>query len=143
MVRDTLAISLVIVLLLCAGFSENPSPAPLKVEQKAVEIKKDIPTALEYKITAYSPNFESTGKSPGHPLYKRTATGTTATEGRTIAADFDVLKPGTVVEIEGIGKRVVEDCGGAVEGRHIDLYFETTKQAVEFGVQKRKVRVIE
>lgn len=95
-----------------------------------------------YTVTAYSPNEESTGKYPGHPEYKITATGTTATEGRTIAADFAVLPSGSIVEIEGIGLRVVEDCGGAVNGRHIDVYMEDTNKAVKFGKQQRKVRVI-
>ncbi len=96
-----------------------------------------------FTVTAYSPNEESTGKAPGHPLYKRTATGTTTTEGRTIAADFQVLPPGTVVWIEGIGRRVVEDCGGAVKGNHIDLYFESASAAVKFGRQRLKVTVLQ
>lgn len=93
-------------------------------------------------MTGYSPNAESTGKSPGHPEYKKTATGTTASEGRTIAADFRVLPPGSVVHIEGYGERIVEDCGGAVKGQHIDLYFEDTQEADDFGKQYLVVTVI-
>lgn len=93
-------------------------------------------------ITAYSPDYESTGKTPDHPLYKMTATGSTAEEGRTVAADFDFLPPGSVIEIEGIGVRIVEDTGGGLSYNHIDLYFETHEQAVEFGVKRREIKVL-
>lgn len=93
-------------------------------------------------VTAYSPDYESTGKTPDHPLYKITATGSTAEEGRTVAADFDFLPPGSVIEIEGIGIRIVEDTGGGLSYGHIDLYFETHEQAVEFGTKRRGIKVL-
>ena len=93
-------------------------------------------------VTAYSPDYESTGKTPDHPLYKITATGSTAEEGRTVAADFDFLPPGSVIEIDGIGIRIVEDTGGGLSYNHIDLYFETHEQAVEFGTKRRAIKVL-
>lgn len=93
-------------------------------------------------VTAYSPDYESTGKTPDHPSYKRTATGSTAEEGRTVAADFDFLPPGSLIEIEGIGVRIVEDTGGGLSYGHIDLYFETHEQAVEFGRQQKEIKVL-
>lgn len=93
-------------------------------------------------VTAYSPGYESTGKTPDHPLYKRTATGSTAEEGRTVAADFDFLPPGSLIEIEGIGLRVVEDTGGGLSNKHIDLYFESHEEAVEFGRQQKEIKVL-
>ena len=93
-------------------------------------------------VTAYSPDYESTGKTPDHPLYKRTATGSTAGEGRTVAADFDFLPPGSLIEIEGIGLRVVEDTGGGLSNTHIDLYFESHEKAVEFGRQQKEIKVL-
>lgn len=50
-----------------------------------------------------------------------TATGTVATPGRTVAADWDVLPPGSVVYIVGVGVRVVEDKGSAVTGKQLDI----------------------
>lgn len=93
-------------------------------------------------VTAYSPDYESTGKTPDHHLYKRTATGSTAEEGRTVAADFDFLPPGSLIEIEGIGLRVVEDTGGGLSNTHIDLYFESHEKAVEFGRQQKEIKVL-
>lgn len=95
-----------------------------------------------FSVTAYSPNEESTGKFIGHPLYKKTATGTTVQEGRTIAADFAVLPPGTVVEIEGVGQRTVEDTGGAISGNRIDLYMESVEDCYRFGRKELKVKII-
>lgn len=53
-----------------------------------------------------------------------TASGTIATEGRTIAMSNDYAF-GTVVYIDGLGFRTVEDRGGAVSGNKIDVYMES------------------
>ncbi|WP_332648844.1 3D domain-containing protein [Lysinibacillus sp. 54212] len=97
-----------------------------------------------FVITAYTAGYESTGKRPGDEGYGVTATGAYVKEGRTIAADWNVLPPGTVVEIEGLpGRYVVEDRGGGVRGNHIDLYIENLNSALSWGKQKRNVQVIE
>jgi 3D (Asp-Asp-Asp) domain-containing protein len=50
-----------------------------------------------------------------------TATGTYATEGRTIAVDPSIIPYGTEVIIDG-QTFIAEDCGGAVVGNHIDVH---------------------
>ncbi len=50
-----------------------------------------------------------------------TATGTEATPGRTVAADWSILPPGSVVYIVGVGVRTVEDKGSAVQGKQLDV----------------------
>jgi 3D (Asp-Asp-Asp) domain-containing protein len=96
-----------------------------------------------FTITAYTPNEESTGKRPGDPGYRITASGAEVQEGVTIAADWRILPPGTVVYIEGIGQRVVQDRGGAIKGKRIDVFFESEQAALEWGRQKRRVYLIE
>lgn len=97
-----------------------------------------------FTITAYTAGYESTQKKKGEPGYGITATGTTVAEGRTIAADWGVLPPGTVVTIEGLqGQYVVEDKGGGVNGNHIDLFITDLDRAKKWGRQERKVRIIE
>lgn len=68
-----------------------------------------------YKITGYDTCSRCCGNSNGI-----TASGTQATVGRTCAAGRD-LPFGTVIYIEGLGERVVEDRGGAVGSGHIDV----------------------
>ncbi|GIP36322.1 3D domain-containing protein [Paenibacillus sp. J2TS4] len=87
-------------------------------------------------LTAYTAGAESTGKSPGDEGYGITASGTTVTEGRTIAVDKSVIPLGWWVYIEGIGYRRAEDTGGAVKGNKIDVYFESESYANKFGVKR-------
>ncbi|MGM0904240.1 MAG: 3D domain-containing protein [Bacillota bacterium] len=53
------------------------------------------------------------------------------------------LSFGTVLEIEGIGKRVCQDRGGAITEGHIDIYMANLQNARTFGRQVRNVRIIE
>jgi len=97
-----------------------------------------------FKVTAYTAGPESTGKSPGDPLYGITATGVYVTENHTIASDWEFLPPGTRVMIDGLTHvYTVEDCGGAVKGKHLDLYIEDLEEALEWGVREREVWIIE
>ena len=67
-----------------------------------------------------------------------TASGTTARKG-TIAADPKVWKFGTRLSVPGYGEGVVEDLGGAIKGRHIDVWFPTHAEAVRWGRRWLKV----
>lgn len=72
-----------------------------------------------------------------------TASGAAAQEGVTIAADWDVLPPGTVVFIDGLGERVVQDRGGAIKGNAVDIYFEDHNEALIFGRQTVRLYIVE
>ena len=72
----------------------------------------------EYRITGYDICVSCCGNTNGV-----TASGTQATAGRTCAAGKD-LPFGTVLYIDGIGYRTVEDRGGGVNGGHIDVLCE-------------------
>ena len=69
---------------------------------------------------------------------QKTASGTIPTAGRTIATDVSVIPFGTVVYIDG-HEFVAEDRGGAVRGNHIDRYFNTHREAWDFGRQTVEV----
>lgn len=91
----------------------------------------------EYTLTAYCPNACCCGEyANGY-----TATGTKAVEGKTIAVDPSVIPYGSRVMING-REYIAEDCGGAINGRHIDVYFDTHEAAVSFGVQTAEVYLI-
>lgn len=97
----------------------------------------------EFEISYYTAGPESTGKHPGHPEYGITASGTTVKEGQTIAADWNLLPPGTTVYIEGIGERVVEDTGGLIKGNAIDVYVPDVETALQSGRHMADVYMLE
>lgn len=63
-----------------------------------------------------------------------TASGKIAKSDYTIAADPSVLPYGTIVYING-HRYEVQDCGGAIKGNSVDIYFDNHEEAREFGVQ--------
>lgn len=71
-----------------------------------------------------------------------TASGAVAEEGVTIAADWDVLPPGTTVFIDGLGERVVQDRGAAVKGNAVDVYFQDHNEALLFGRQTVRLYIV-
>jgi len=85
-----------------------------------------------FTITAYCGCKKCSGGS------NKTASGTTPTEGRTIAADTSILPYGTQVVIDGI-VYTVEDCGSGVKGNHIDIFFSTHEKALAYGRKTIKV----
>jgi uncharacterized protein YabE (DUF348 family)/3D (Asp-Asp-Asp) domain-containing protein len=87
-------------------------------------------------LTAYSADFASTGKNKGDPGFGITASGTTVSEGRTIAVDTSVIPMGWWVYIDGVGFRRAEDKGSAVKGKKIDVYFDSESYAQKFGTKK-------
>lgn len=89
----------------------------------------------EFTLTAYCPGRCCCGKwASGY-----TATGTLATEGRTIAVDQKVIPYGTrVLLIWPDGTQhtyIAEDCGSGIQGNHIDVFFNDHQAARVFGVQ--------
>jgi len=93
----------------------------------------------EYELTAYCPCEICCGKYSDGITYS----GTHATYGRTIAVDPKVIPIGSTVYIDGIGIRIAEDIGGAIDGKHIDIYFDNHEDALDFGVQNANVIILE
>ena len=90
----------------------------------------------EYTITHYCACPECCGKWADGI----TATGTEATEGRTIAVDPDVIPYGTQIIIDG-HIYIAEDCGGAIKGQKIDIYVEDHDEALSRGRITREVYI--
>ena len=88
-----------------------------------------------YKITAYCPCSKCCGKTTG-----RTASGTKATAGRTVAASSKFAF-GTKLNIGG-HIYTVEDRGGAVNGNKIDIFVNTHAEALQWGVRYMNVSVV-
>ena len=89
----------------------------------------------EYKLTAYCSCKKCCGKwadNRGPEVVG--AIGKVLTAGYSIAVDPKVIPYGSIVIINGKEYEAM-DCGGAIKGNRIDVYFNSHEEALEFGVQ--------
>jgi 3D (Asp-Asp-Asp) domain-containing protein len=103
---------------------------------KIPETDTETYTEKEMVLTAYCSCVECCDKDD-----RITAIGTHAKQGRTIAVDPRYIPYGTEVIIDGV-TYIAEDCGGAIKGDRIDVYFDSHSEALEFGRQTKIVRVM-
>ena len=93
----------------------------------------------EFSLLGFGPPVYTYGPMKG----KRKEIGVTAkgTQARlgTVAADPKVYPFGTRLQIPGYGTGVVEDVGGAITGRHIDVWMPSHATALRWGRRKLKV----
>ncbi len=90
-----------------------------------------------FKVTAYCSCERCCHKDPSDKWYGITATGKRARWG-TVAVDKRVIKLGSELKINGFPGTIfrAEDVGGAVKGKHIDVWFPSHSEALKFGVKK-------
>ena len=58
-----------------------------------------------------------------------TASGQPIQAGVTVAADTSIFPYGTVLYIEDVGIRIVQDKGSAIQGKHLDVAVDTHENA--------------
>ena len=80
-----------------------------------------------YMATAYCCEQYEHICGEGHGI---TRSGLPVQAGVTVAADPDVLPLGSVIYIEGVGIRIVQDTGGAIKGNRIDVAVDTHDNAL-------------
>lgn len=152
---DTLALILFILAVLCFACATLRSeteaqareiePVEPQIVEAVYDPAWDIPATEEaectdvylgeYTLTAYCACAKCCGQwSNGY-----TATGTLATEGRTIAVDPDVVPYGSKVLLiwpDGTQHEyIAEDCGSGINGNRIDVFIADHEAARVFGVQ--------
>lgn len=71
-----------------------------------------------------------------------TATGKEIKKGM-VAVDPKAIPLGTKIEIKDMGIFIAEDTGGKIKGNRIDIYFDTKKEAKEFGRKGIWVKIID
>jgi 3D (Asp-Asp-Asp) domain-containing protein len=77
--------------------------------------------------------------------YKTTASGHKIKKGDKFAAAPKNIPFGTMIIVKGYndGKPVpVLDRGGAIKGNKIDLYFDTHKEAIQWGRKKMNIKIV-
>lgn len=132
--------------LLSCAVEEYLQDIPLVVQRvKTPEPVENLIALGEFKITHYCACTKCCGKSEDDPAYGITATGTVATEGRTIAVDPRVIPYGTEIVVryaDGTEVRLIaEDCGGAIKGNRLDIYMESHEAALVEGVKTAEVYI--
>ena len=122
---------------------QEPVDKIVQVQKKVTSRSSTLPRVSStsttggtvYKITAYCPCAKCCGKTNG-----RTASGTTATAGRTVAASSKFAF-GTKLNIGG-HVYTVEDRGGAISGNKIDIFVNSHAEALAWGVRYLNVNVV-
>lgn len=101
----------------------------------------------EFTITYYCSCEICCGEwsNPENPL---TASGEPAVDGITVGADWNLLPAGTAIEIEGVGRRIVQDKPASwiidrYDGKVIDVYCGSHEGAKQKGKHTAKVWITE
>lgn len=61
---------------------------------------------------------------------------------KVIAVDPNVIPLGSKVWVEGYGEAIAGDTGGAIKGNKIDVFIPSHDQAMQWGVKKVKVKIL-
>lgn len=118
-----------------ASFSEEfVIPNYVEVEVKNVINPYSLRKIGEFKLTAYCPCVICCEKWASPPEGKISAIGVGEYQGVTFAVDPKVIPYGTKLYIDGVGVGIATDCGGAIKGNRIDVYFANHQDALNFGV---------
>lgn len=119
--------------------SIEPKPTPKQPITKQVVSNPPATEGKEMTVTATAYTAYCTGCS-----------GTTATgidlrsnpNQKVIAVDPSIIPLGTKVWVEGYGEAIAGDVGGAIKGNKIDVFIPSYESAMEWGVKKVKIKVL-
>lgn len=164
MKEKTVGATMAIILLLVVGFicggiefkeyAKTPTPTTERTttteantteanttEQATTEEKTlEMEYMGVFNVTAYCPCEQCCGvwatNRPNGIVYG--ASGARLKANHSIAVDPNVIPYGTKVVINQIAY-VAEDCGGAIKGNRIDIYFETHDEALAFDARNYDV----
>ena len=110
-----------------------------QISALSMEIQKIKP--VKVTVTAYSPENRQTDDTPTITAFS------TKVKPWTIAVSRDLFNAGWVagkkVYIEGVGVFVVNDLMHKRKSNHVDIFFWTRDQAIEFGVKKSRAILLE
>lgn len=112
---------------------ENVGRLQTEVDNLTAELNAQIDLTLTYagsfSCMAYCAEEYAHICGEGHGI---TSSGAKVHPGVTVAADTSILPYGTVVYIEGVGLRVVQDTGSAVVGNKLDVAVNTHAEALSW-----------
>jgi len=120
--------------------SENTASAQAPSSTAAAASSASAESAKELTVVATAYTAKCTGCSG------ITATGINLKDNpnqKVIAVDPSVIPLGSEVYVEGYGRAVAGDTGGAIKGHKIDLHVPTKEQALNWGRQTVKVQILD
>jgi 3D (Asp-Asp-Asp) domain-containing protein len=124
----------------------KPKPKP-KPKPNLKPLLKTINLG-EFKLTAYCPCAECCGiwamNRPRDEYGNEIIIGSSGerlTAGISVAVDTNVIPHGSKIMING-HNYIAHDTGGSVKGNHIDIYFDSHEEAMNFGLQYAEVYMI-
>lgn len=113
------------------------NPAVNKQSNSLAGAPENYTKIIDVTATAYAPGVADNGH-----WGDKTYVGTLVRKG-VVAVDPSVIPMGTKLWVEGYGYAVAEDQGSAIKGNRIDLAFNDRQTALDYGIQKVKVYVLE
>lgn len=131
------------------AYEKERARVEAKAEENREQAKKEeearkpkLRSLGTFTLTAYCTCKKCCGKNSPEVTGKpsRTRSGTNPVQGRTVAVDKNVIPLGTHIFING-HEYVAEDTGSWVEGNDVDIFFNSHREALIFGVQKAEVFV--
>ena len=131
------------------SYEKERARVEAKAEENREQAKKEeearkpkLRSLGTFTLTAYCTCKKCCGKNSPEVTGKpsRTRSGTSPVQGRTVAVDKNVIPLGTHIFING-HEYVAEDTGSWVEGNDVDIFFNSHREALIFGVQKAEVFV--
>ncbi|MEH7074506.1 3D domain-containing protein [Neobacillus drentensis] len=128
--------------------TSEPFPVSAKpVIAHALAKKKSAPIM---KLTSSTSVKEITVKATAYTASCEGCSGITKTgvnikdnpNKKVIAVDPSVIPLGSKVYVEGFGEAVAADTGGAIKGNRIDVFIPSEQDAMDFGVKKLTVTIL-
>jgi len=121
-----------------ATFFNNQILAPKAVNENdsLTAAPNNYKKVINMTSTAYAPGPLDNGK-----WGTKTYVGSTVRPG-VAAVDPNVIPMGTKLWVEGYGEAIAEDQGSAIKGNRIDLVFNDRQEALDYGIKKVKVYVM-
>lgn len=129
----------------------SPSDQVAKPEVSVLESSTTTSTTTEGTVGAPAVDHSSahaSGRELGtfsvtcYSLRGTTASGAPAGPG-SIAVDPAVIPLGTELEVDGYGRGVAADTGGAIRGRRLDVWKSSSSECLKWGRRSVSVRVLD
>ena len=127
--------------------NENKAVLVIAEEKEPVPEQPKRISLGEFKLTAYCSCRKCCGFwANGRPIDENGndivigASGERLYQGVSIAVDPAIIPYDSKVYIDG-KEYISNDCGGAIKGNRIDVYFENHEDALDFGVRYANVEV--